>query len=167
VAFSYRIGRILRAHGLAGDVVVQLFRPRALPERRQKAQGRAEVGDVERAIEAVQGIGPDRAIVRFAGIGDRDAAEAIEGAYLDVDPRSLPDSLTDEIDQLFGLEAIAKDGTRIGEIVDIRDNGAQALLVVGEDVLIPAPFVVEVRDDRVVIDAPEGLLDLNRGRSPK
>jgi 16S rRNA processing protein RimM len=162
--YSYRIGRVLRAHGLSGDVIVQLFRPRALSEKRIRAKHPQPVlvSERELALEWAQAIGPDRAIVHLTGIADRDAAEALEGAYLDVDPKQLPALLTDEIDRLFGLEAIDTEGRPIGPILDIRDNGAQALLVIGEkEILVPAPFVRELRGDQVVIDAPEGLLDLN------
>ncbi len=164
MAYDYRIGRVLRAHGLKGDLTIQLFRPRALADTRQKTKSSVAVGDVERPLVAVQAIAPDRAIVHFGGIDDRDAAEALEGAYLDVDPEDLPELLTDELDELWGCAAIDPAGAAIGTIVDIRDNGAQALLVIGdEEILIPAPFVVEVREEGVVIDAPEGLLDLYRG----
>ena len=163
MTYSYRIGRILRAHGLKGDVTLQLFRPRFLEDERKSGKQQIEIGGVERVLRAVQGYGADRAIIHLEGIEDRNQAEAIEGEYLDVDPKNLPSLLTDELDPLFGKEAVDPAGARIGEIVDIRDNGAQAILVIGEEeILVPAPFVVEVRAEQVVIDAPEGLLDVNR-----
>jgi 16S rRNA processing protein RimM len=162
VTYPYRIGRILRAHGLAGDLTVQLFRPRALrPKRmRPKRAQKVEIGEREYVLHAVQGTAADRAIVHLLGVEDRTAAERLEGEYLDVDPKDLPSLLTDEIDRLFGLTAVDPKGAVIGEIVDIRDNGAQALLIIGEEILVPAPFVVEVRGGEVVIDAPEGLFEL-------
>ena len=87
------------------------------------------------------------AIVHFEGIEDRDAAEAIEGAYFDVDPKNLPPLLTDEFDPLFGMEVFDPAGKRIGEIVDIRDNGS-----VDGDIAAPRVAIAEGAHFRGSID---------------
>jgi hypothetical protein len=48
----------------------------------------------------------------------------------------------------------------------VEANPASDLLVVeiaGREVLVPSVFVVERRDGGIVIDPPEGLLDLGAG----
>ncbi len=167
MAYDYCIGRILRAHGLHGAVTVQLFRPRDLTGHRpEKHREKLALGEVEHTIRSVEPVGPDRARVRFEGVEDRDAADRLEGVYVYVDPAVPPRALTDDLDRLFGADVVDRSGAPIGEIVDIRDNGAQPLLVVGEEeILIPAPFLVEVRAGArttAVVDPPEGLLELAR-----
>ena len=44
----------------------------------------------------------------------------------------------------------------------VEANPAHDLLVLDGDVLVPMVFVVEQRDGVVVVDPPDGLLDVNR-----
>lgn len=181
--FSYRIGRALRAHGLQGDVVLQLFRPRrGLPGRTKRSKIGEEVllafpaddGDLDNETEEVhalvraKGIGPDRVVVHFKGVDGRTAAERLEGAFVDVDPEGLPALITDEVDGMLGADVVDLEGRAVGQVVDIRDNGAQPLLFIGEEeLMIPAvePIVRELRREEgrrvLVVDPPPGLLELN------
>jgi hypothetical protein len=43
----------------------------------------------------------------------------------------------------------------------VVENPAHDLLEVDEELLLPLPFVVEVTDGRIVVEPPEGLLDLD------
>jgi 16S rRNA processing protein RimM len=109
-------------------------------------------------------------LLRLEGIDSREAAETVRNTELLVGVSDLPeiedpDSYYDH--QLVGLTARLPDGGVLGEI-DVVRHEAQDLLVVrrteGPDVLIP--FVsaivptVDLDGGYVVVDPPEGLLDL-------
>ena len=50
--------------------------------------------------------------------------------------------------------------TRLGEVVAVEANPAHDMLVLDTGPLIPMVFVVDVGDDGIVVDLPDGLLDL-------
>ncbi|HEX8344273.1 MAG TPA: ribosome maturation factor RimM [Actinoplanes sp.] len=112
-----------------------------------------------------------RVIAVFEGIHDRNIAEMLRGVLLcvdsaDVPPPDDPDEFHDH--QLVGLTVQSVDGEALGEVVGIDHAAASDLIVVrrsdGGTALIP--FVrqivpeVDVKGGRVVVDPPEGLLDL-------
>jgi 16S rRNA processing protein RimM len=112
-----------------------------------------------------------RAIVQFEGAHDRNIAEALRGVLLQVDSAGLtlpddPDEFHDQ--QLVGLRVESVDGSALGT-VDRIDHAPSADLIVlkkaaGGTALIP--FVnqmvptVDLVGGRIVVDLPEGLLDL-------
>lgn len=187
-AFSYRVGRVIRPHGMEGELLVQLFRARAVDaaahKRRPAAAGDCVVlavlpehEDVEREavfqLSSVRWLTPQRLSLRLAGVPDRTAAEALIGAALDLDPDALPAVLTDASDAAFGAEVLLEDGSSLGKVRDIRHNGAQAILLVGEEELM-IPFVeafvlgVEASPDgrRVRVRTIPGLLEANAAPPP-
>ncbi|MFY1695173.1 MULTISPECIES: ribosome maturation factor RimM [unclassified Solwaraspora] len=112
-----------------------------------------------------------RPLVRFAGVDDRDVAEALRGVLLCVDSAEVddpddPDEFRDH--QLVGLTAVAPDGQTLGQVTRIDHAPASDLLVLrrpdGRSALVP--FVrsivpeVDLSGGRVVVDAPAGLFDL-------
>jgi 16S rRNA processing protein RimM len=112
-----------------------------------------------------------RVIAQFDGIHDRNVAEALRGVLLQVDsaevaPPDDPDEFLDH--QLVGLSVVGTDGTVLGEVERIEHAPASDLIVLaktgGGTALIP--FVsqlvpkVDVPAGRIVVDLPEGLLDL-------
>jgi 16S rRNA processing protein RimM len=112
-----------------------------------------------------------RVIAVFEGIDDRNVAEQLRGVLLCVDsaeiaPPDDPDEFNDH--QLVGLAVVSVDGETLGEVVRIDHAPASDLIVMrregGPDALIP--FVrqivptVDVAGGRVVVDLPDGLLDL-------
>lgn len=113
----------------------------------------------------------DRLIAQFEGVHDRTVAEALRGVLLQVDSAGLaapedPDEFHDH--QLIGLRVEAGDGTPIGTVARIDHSPASDLIVLdkadGGTALIP--FVtamvptVDLAGGRLVVDLPEGLLDL-------
>lgn len=185
MAFSYRIGRVLKSHGLQGDVTLQLFRPRrSLTGQKKKSktgqrlalaflpQDRDPEGETEEIhlLVRAKGVAADRVVVHFERVDDRSAADRLEGAFVDVDPDALPTLITDSADRMLGAEVSDLEGRALGRVVDVRDNGAQPLLFLGEEeeLIIPAvePIVRELREEGrrrvLVIDPPAGLLEINR-----
>ena len=112
-----------------------------------------------------------RGIVQFEGVHDRNVAEALRGVLLQVDSAELtppddPDEFHDH--QLIGLRVESLDGAALGTVDRIDHAPASDLIVLkkaaGGTALIP--FVsqivptVDLGGGRILVDLPEGLLDL-------
>ena len=156
------VGRIGRAHGLRGEVAVTLSTDRT---ERVAVGSRLHVNDRVLTVVAArphQG----RWLVRFEEVGDRTAAEALRGEVLRAEPLEGVDDVL-WVHELVGAEVRDTTGAPIGPVLAVEDNPASDLLVVevdGREVLVPIVFVVEQADGVVVIDPPEGLLDLGGPR---
>ncbi|GAW48622.1 MULTISPECIES: ribosome maturation factor RimM [unclassified Nocardioides] len=167
------VGRIGKAHGLRGDVTINV--------RTDEPDRRFAPGSVL-VVEAPPGsastlrtvtVASTRwhssvLLVRFEEIPDRTAAEAARGLTLlatvpvDASPDD-PDEFYDH--QLVGMTAYDVDGTPLGEVTGLI-HGAQDLLAIratdGRDTLVP--FVkalvpeVDVPGRRVVIADRPGLV---------
>jgi 16S rRNA processing protein RimM len=101
-----------------------------------------------------------RWIVAFAGIPDRNAAEAYRGVVLSAEP--LPEGQDDDtlwVHQLIGSEVFDLTGRSYGPVEAVEANPASDLLVLSGDRLVPLVFVKTRLPGRVVIDPPAGLLD--------
>ncbi len=111
-----------------------------------------------------------RLVVRFAGVEDRTAVEALRNTQLlvaasDRPPIEDPDEFYDT--DLIGLTARAADGSVYGPVSDVLHIGPAAYLELRIDnVTHLVPFVaqivphVDVANGFVTIAAPEGLFDL-------
>lgn len=152
------IGRIGKAHGLRGEVVVDAISNR---DERFLPGSVLYVSGEPRAI-ATSRRHQNRWLVRFEGIEDRTAAEALRGIVVTGDPlATLPE---DEVwvHELVSASVSDRAGNDLGTVVAVEANPAHDILVTDEGVLIPIVFVVEQGDGRVVVDLPEGLLQLYR-----
>jgi len=154
------VGRIGRAHGLRGEVSVTLSSER--PERLT----RDSVLYVDDRALVVRSARPHsgRWLVCFEGIEDRTAAEALLGLVLTGDPLPTEDGEL-WVHELIGAAVHDRDGREVGTVTAVEANPASDLLVIDDDVLVPMAFVVEQAPGRVVIDPPEGLLDVNKRSS--
>jgi 16S rRNA processing protein RimM len=168
------VGRIVKAHGITGEVVVEVRTddPGGRFARGKTLRGRASRGGTQRdfVVDAVREHG-GRLLVRLAGVADRDAADALRGTLFLVDsddlpPISEPDEYYDH--QLEGLSVRTVDGAGVGTVAEVLHTAAGELLSVktpeGAEVLVP--FVtaivptVSLADGVIEIDPPDGLLDL-------
>jgi len=101
----------------------------------------------------------DRHLVRFDGVPDRSAAEALRGRTLWAAPLDDPDTLW--VHDLVGATVVTVDGRDIGTVAAVEANPASDLLVLDGGALVPLRFVTEHRPgDTVTVDIPEGLLDV-------
>lgn len=150
------VGRITKAHGLRGDVVVRMVSDR--PER--LASGARLVTDVGELVVTSARTHHGSWIVAFEGVTTREAAEALRGTHLTAPPLpSAPDELW--VHELVGCELRTADGTRRGVIESVLDNPAADLLVLDTGALVPVVFVVDgPADGVVVVDTPDGLFEL-------
>jgi 16S rRNA processing protein RimM len=161
------VGRVGRAHGVRGEVSVEV-RTDDPDARFAPGSSLATENAGPLTVETVRAHS-GRLLVRFAGIEDRTAAETLRGLLLlvdsaDIPPVEDPDEFYDH--ELIGLTAVTADGTSLGEVVDVEHPGQDVLVVrrtSGEDALVP--FVgaivtsVDVPAGRIVLDPPPGLLD--------
>ncbi|MGW9026754.1 ribosome maturation factor RimM [Streptomyces sp. NPDC055722] len=164
------VARVGRAHGIKGEVTVEVRTDE--PELRL-APGAVLATDPASAgpltIETGR-VHSGRLLLRFAGVQDRNAAEALRNTLLiaEVDPDELPEGEDEYYDhQLIDLDVVTRDGVEVGRITEISHLPSQDLFVVecpnGSEVLIP--FVEEIvteidlEEQRAVIDPPPGLID--------
>ena len=108
-------------------------------------------------------------LVSFGGVRDRQGAERLQGLYLFQETEALEPLAEGEVfyHQLLGMEVVTKGGEAVGRIKEVYElRPADMLEVHGPtgEVMIPflSHIVIEVDADagRMVIDPPEGLLDL-------
>jgi 16S rRNA processing protein RimM len=161
------VGRIGPPHGVRGAVLVQPLTDS--PGERFAAGSTVLTGGATLTVVSSRWHG-SRLIVQFAGIADREAADALHGTELHVPASSRPalDDPNDFYDtDLIGLAASTVDGAALGPVRDVVHAPAGDYLVVeveGRERLVPfvAAIVpsVDVAGGRVVVDPPEGLLDL-------
>ena len=160
------VGRIVKAHGIRGEVVVEAvtnrperFTPgavlyageRALAVRRASPQGGPDpAGRITRA----------RWIVGFEGVDDRNEAERLRDTVLSGEPLDHADDAGELwVHELVGSELLDSAGRVLGRVTAVEANPASDLLVVDSGALVPMVFVVEAAAGRVVVDPPPGLLD--------
>ena len=105
--------------------------------------------------------GPDRYIVQFEGVLDRDAADGLRGVELSAEPlEDVADVLW--VHELVGATVRDAGGTALGVIASVEANPASDLMVLESGGLIPVRFVTahDAKAQTVEVDIPEGLLDL-------
>ncbi|WP_245396718.1 ribosome maturation factor RimM [Jiella sonneratiae] len=129
------------AHGIRGECRVKSFTDE--PE----ALGRyGPLFDEKGNRYTVKSARPQKSVllVRFAEVGDRTAAERLNGTELFVDRSVLPETGdADEfyLDDLIGLSAISVSGEAIGRVVAVHNFGAGDILEIapeaGPTVMIP------------------------------
>jgi 16S rRNA processing protein RimM len=153
------VGRVGRAHGLRGEVAVTFVSDR--PERTRP--GAILFADERELVVETARPHQGRWLLCFAGVDDRTAADALRGVVLSADELpALPDGGDDElwVHQLIGAEVFDPAGARVGVVDAIQANPAHDLLVLDGGALVPVTFVVEHGPGRVVVDLPDGLLEL-------
>lgn len=164
------VARIGKAHGLRGEVTVQVLT--ASPGERF-VPGATFVTEPEAAGPLVLRSARDHngvLLLGFEDAEDRSAAEALRGTRL------LDDVLEDDDDEdswyerdLVGLKAVTVGGDELGEVIALQSRPTQDLLVLrladGREALVPfvAAIVpdVDVEGGRIVLDPPAGLLNLD------
>ena len=168
------VGRIGRPHGVRGEVVVD---PESdVPERFSPGAELELVAGTHRRtvqIETVRGH-KARLLVRFAGIDDRDAAEALRGAGLEVSKDRTPPASADVYYYFELMDCSCRDRHQgdLGRVVDVIEDGGGLLLEIADGerrLLVPfvRSFLVAVdRDARAIeLDLPVGLIETCASRS--
>jgi len=165
------VGRIARAHGLRGQVILNLETD--FPEERFQPGAELFIerkGRVEPLTITSVRFQRERPVVGLGGVDTVDAAEALAGHELRVPVErlaALPAGTYYRHD-LIGCRVETTTGAAIGVVSDVEGTLAGSRLVVdrgGREVLIPLAAEICPEIDpagkRIVIDPPEGLVDLN------
>jgi len=164
------LGKIATTHGLDGWLKLNAFNA----DTAVLVAGRLvclNLGDTHVALElaADAKLFKKQFLIKLRGIDRIDDAQRWVGATLSVDENAL-----EPLDpgqyyhyQVIGFEVFHKDGTRIGTIASLLSTAGGDILVVKEaekEYLIPAVKEIVDKVDfdtrRVIVDPPEGLLDL-------
>lgn len=149
------VGRITKAHGLNGDVVVWLSSDRTERVTPGAVLG-SDRGDLVVASSRPQ---QDRWVVHFEGVDSREAADLLRGLVLRAEPIDDPDALW--VHELVGCVVRTADGIDRGTVENVLDNPAADLLQLDSGALVPVVFLVGTPADGViVVDTPEGLFEL-------
>jgi 16S rRNA processing protein RimM len=168
-----RIGKVVRPIGLHGFIGVA-GTDGALGTLRRLALRRE--GEAEREYDVLEARPQGKLwAARLEGVATREEAEALVGCEVLVERAALGEAGQDRHfwADLEGLPVVTVGGELVGEVTGLLETGAVDVLVVAGargEVLIPlAPYVTVDREaGRVVVDPPEGLLELAaEGREAK
>jgi len=170
------VGRIARAHGIRGQVIVNLetdfpetrFRPGA--ELFTKRDG--VVNAVRLTTVRFQ---RDRPVIGIEGVTTMSEAEALAGCDLRVPAdqlAALPAGMFYRHD-LVGCRVETHDGKPVGTVSGVEGTLAGSRLVIDGargEILVPLATdictTIDVDGKRIVIEPPEGLLELNTPSGP-
>lgn len=170
------VGQITKPHGIKGEVFVRtstdhpegIFSPGAVL---YPALGDSAEPDPARPPMRVETVRPFRNgfLVLFGGIRDRTEADAYRGLDLVVEMERIAPLEEGEVfyHQLRGMTVETLDGTRVGtvreifevaplDLLEVRTSRGTILIPFVEDVVVE----VHLEERRLVLDPPEGLLEL-------
>lgn len=161
------IGRVSKAHGIKGEVIVFPITDNADQFRRPMEFFLSNGSQIRDRIE-IEKVREQkgRFIVKLRGFDDRDSAESIRGFYierrLESDEKLDPDEYY--IFDLIGLNVFTTAGEKIGTIGDVLSLPANDVYVVrnnSQEILIPAIKSiikrVDLENELVLIEPMEGL----------
>lgn len=164
------VGRIARAHGIKGQVIITPATD-FLEQRFRKGQSLlvgAESAPTPRQIRGVR-FHQGRPIVGFEGVETVNDAEALAGSELWLPPgdlEPLPENTFYRHD-LVGCDVVDRGGQPVGTVTAVEGELERSYLIVqgrrGE-VMIPlrAEMVsVDLPSKRITVDPPAGLLEVN------
>jgi 16S rRNA processing protein RimM len=150
------VGRVSRAHGIRGEVLVHplsevdaRFRPEAIL---RLEDGRSLSVEAARPHQG-------RLLVKFREVPDRTAAEALRGEVLLIPAAESPDLADDErfwVHQIVGLDVVTDTGRRLGRIAEVRSNPANDLWVTEDGTMVPA-----IRDVVRNVDVDAGVVTIH------
>src|SRR5262245_53770455 len=168
------VGVVARAHGIRGQVIVN---PETdFPDERFQAGAELFIergGRVEALTVTTVRFHRERPIIGIAGVETMNEAEALAGFELRVPTDRLvtlpPDTFYRH--DLVGCQVTTRGGRAVGLVRDVEGTIAGSRLVVdgpGGEVLIPLVAAICTEVDpatkRIVIEPPEGLLEVNEVR---
>ncbi|MBT3395646.1 MAG: ribosome maturation factor RimM [Alphaproteobacteria bacterium] len=149
------LGVVISAHGIKGEVNVRSYSD--APEHMSDYGAFTDEKGNALEVSGVR-IGPKGPVMRIAGVGDRNAAEALKGTKLYVDRDQLPDLDEDEFyhDDLVGL-AVEVQGEIIGTVSAVHNFGAGDIIEIARtgQKSVMLPFTREIVPH---VDIPGGVL---------
>jgi 16S rRNA processing protein RimM len=163
------IARVLKTVGIRGEVRLEPLTHdlRRFATLRAVMTGIGEQDLTPRTIEALR-IVNGYVQVQFEGVQKPEQANALRGQYVYVEDNHAVRPRDGEffIHEIIGLSVVATDGTFVGTIRDVLEMPVNDLWVVArgtKEFLVPAVREivreVDIKNGRVVIHPPEGLID--------
>ncbi|HEU5208572.1 MAG TPA: ribosome maturation factor RimM [Longimicrobiales bacterium] len=170
------VGHLAKAHGTKGELFVWPLTD--APEDVFLEGMELVLGDEDGALDSaadplvVEQSRPFKRgeLVKFEGVDDRNAAELLTGRYVLAAREALAPLEEDEVyyHELLGLTVVTEGGTQVGTVREVYEMEPSDMLEVkssdGKLHLVPfsARIVrqVDVAGGRIVIDPPQGLLEL-------
>ena len=158
-------GRVLKAHGLKGDLVTLLDTDTldGCPFVMLDMEGLL----VPFGVEEFRARGDGQGVMRLRGVSDDRRIEQVVGRDVYLPKGEGVDDGMFSYEDLIGFTVLYR-GNALGEIADIDDQTVNVLFVVNGtegEILIPAAeeYVVSVDAERraLEMDFPEGLLAIN------
>jgi 16S rRNA processing protein RimM len=166
------VGRVVRPHGLRGEVVVasetdfggERFKVGAV------VYAPAGEGEPRRLTVATSREDRGRWVVGFDAVGSIDEAEAMRDAELRIpaEDRRVLEPGAFYVDDLVGCRVRTVTGEDVGTIARVEMATGVPVLVIGPDEEILVPLAepicrrVDVAEKIIEIDPPAGLLEINR-----
>jgi len=170
------VGRITRAHGIRGELKVEVW---------SDVESRFAVGHefllkphpasgLRPRMRRITSVRPDKGtlLVRFEGIEDRDSAEPLRGAVLEVDEAEVPKPPEGFYYhfQLVGCRLEDRRDGDLGQVVEVIEDGGGHILRVekktdGKLVAVLVPFVdaflsrVDIEAKHIDVELPPGLIE--------
>lgn len=168
------VARVVRAHGTAGELACEIVTE--FPQRFRGTRtlhlarpGRSAESPREHRVERARTAprsGGAQLLLKLAGIDDRQSAEGLRGALVQVPEREawkLPKGRFYR-HHVIGLRAVTVDGSPLGQVADILETGANDVYVIrgdGGERLLPAikDVVKEIAPERgeMVVELLPGL----------
>jgi 16S rRNA processing protein RimM len=154
------VGRIVRAHGVHGEVAV-----RSLTERPERFSDGSMLRLEDGRTLTVERTRPHRndLLVKFEELPDRTAAEGIRGEVLLAAPPEEPPAEGWWVHQVVGWEVATEDGRALGQVREVLANSANDVWVTDRGAMIPAVREVILQVDpaagRATVREIPGLLD--------
>ncbi|MEO8176826.1 MAG: ribosome maturation factor RimM [Sphingomicrobium sp.] len=149
------LAAVAGAHGITGEVRLKLFTDSVDNLARHAT---LLVGGVERGLVKLRG-DHKGAVARFAGVDDRNSAEALRGSLVEIERAALPPLEDGEYyhSDLVGTLCVDGDGNALGTVAAVENFGAGDLLEIeqvgGRRSLIPfQPGIADLVDGRFVLD---------------
>lgn len=164
------VGRIGPPRGVRGDLFVEPWTDDPAARFAAGSVLRTEPAEAGPLTVETANLGGSKLVVRFAGVADRTAADALHGVRLMVPAADRPD--IDDPDEFYasdlvGLAVRTVSGIGLGPVRDVLDLAGAEYLVLdvdGQERLVPFVSTIVPTVDLVggviVIDPPEGLFDL-------
>jgi 16S rRNA processing protein RimM len=168
------VGRVLRPHGVHGEVVVEVLSD--VPHRFRKGSRLLALREGEAPFPltvAASRAHKSGAVVLFEGIAGRDGAEALRGLDLEVPRCEVPEAPRGTYYQFELLGCLCREaGRELGRVVEVVEDGGGTMLIVdGRGRRVPVPFVkeflreVDVAGGRIELALPPGLLETCASKS--
>jgi len=169
------VAKVSKPHGIKGEVKVYPFSED--PESFKFYSSLVFVDPAEKDVREVRLLHSRSqgklAVLTLSGVVSRNDAEDLVDCQVWASQDDLPELADDEYywTDFVGMEVYTAKNIHLGHVASLMSTGAHDILVVsgrGAEYMIPVrdEFIVEINETngKIIVDPPEGLLEINRVR---